>query len=295
MDARSMKGIAFAPGHISAFFEPVYSQQGGEHSGSRGAGIVISLGAISQVTITPTSPQKIDVQINGKPSPAPVTKLALDYLISDTPLRITVNTLVDLPVSQGFGMSAAGALSTTLALANLLNLPRENAIKAAHYAEVQLHTGLGDVLASSFGGIEIRRKAGIPPWGMLEHIPGKYDIVLCVIGKKIETKKILTDTVKLDEIASYGRYCTKKLLQKPTLEHLFSLAWEFTQKIGLADKTVLHAIEAANRYGMASMCMLGNSVFAVGDTPMLCKILSSFGKIYYCTVDEKGARVLQEK
>jgi pantoate kinase len=202
---------------------------------------------------------------------------------------------MDLPVSQGFGMSAAGALSTTLALADLLNLPRENAIKAAHYAEVQLHTGLGDVIASSFGGIEIRRKAGLPPWGILEHIPGNYDIVLCVIGEKIETKKILTDSTKVREIASYGRYCTKKLLEKPSLEQLFSLAWEFTRKIDIADKTVLQAIEKANTHGMASMCMLGNSVYAVGDTPALCKILSAYGTVFCCTVDEKGARVLQEK
>jgi pantoate kinase len=290
-----MKGIAFAPGHISAFFEPIYSNQNLDHSGSRGAGIAISLGAISQVVVKPASQQTIAVQINGKPSNAPVTKKALYYLIGDTPLKVTVNTMLDLPVSQGFGMSAASALSSTLALADLLNLPKEDAIKAAHYAEVQLHTGLGDVIASSFGGIEIRRKAGLPPWGMLEHIPGKYDIVLCVIGKKIETRNILTDSVKSSEIASYGRYCTKKLLEKPSLEHLFSLAWEFTQKINLADPTVLQAIETANKHGMASMCMLGNSVFAVGDRPMLCKILSVFGKVFSCTVDERGARVLQEK
>jgi len=289
-----MKGIAFAPGHISAFFEPIYSTHIPDRSGSCGAGITISLGAISQVTIEPAVQQTIAVQINGKPSPAPVTKLAVNFLAGETPLEITVNTLMDLPVSQGFGMSAAGALSSALALADLLNLPRENAIKAAHYAEVQSHTGLSDVIASSFGGIEIRRKAGLPPWGMLEHIPGKYDIVLCVVGKKIETKKILTDIAKLHEIASYGRYCTKKLLQKPTVEQLFSLAWEFTQKTDLADKFVLDAIKAVNRYGMASMCMLGNSIFAVGDTPMLCTILSSFGKIFCCTVDEKGARVLQQ-
>ena len=290
-----MKGIAFAPGHVSAFFEPVYSQQDMDRSGSCGAGISISLGAISQVTIQPAPNQIVTVHINGKPSSAPVTKSALNYLIGATPLSITVNTIMDLPVSQGFGMSAAGALSTTLALADLLNLPRENAIKAAHYAEVQLHTGLGDVIASSFGGIEIRRKAGLPPWGILEHIPGNYDIVLCVIGKKIETKKILTDSTKVREIASYGRYCTKKLLEKPSLEQLFSLAWEFTRKIDIADKTVLQAIEKANTHGMASMCMLGNSVYAVGDTPALCKILSAYGTVFCCTVDEKGARMLQEK
>jgi pantoate kinase len=208
---------------------------------------------------------------------------------------VTVNTVLDLPVSQGFGMSAAGALSAALACADLLSLPRENAVKAAHYAEIQSYTGLGDVIASSFGGIEIRRKAGLPPWGMLEHIPGNYDVVLCVIGKKIETKKILTDVTKVQEIASYGRYCTKKLLEKPSLEHLFSLAWEFTRKIDIADETVLQAIKKANEHGMASMCMLGNSVFAVGDVPSLCKILSIYGEVFCCTVDEKGARLLQEK
>jgi pantoate kinase len=289
-----MKRIAFAPGHISAFFEPVYTGHNMDRSGSRGAGINISLGAVSQVTVKPASQHTIAISINGSSSNAPVTKLALNYLVGEIPLMITVDTMLDLPVSQGFGMSAGGALSSTLALADLLNLPRDKAVKAAHYAEVQLRTGLGDVIASSFGGIEIRREAGLPPWGMLEHIPGKYDIVVCVIGKEIETKKILSDAVRLREIASYGRYCTKKLLEKPSVEHLFSLAWEFTRKIGLADKMMLQAIEAANQYGMASMCMLGNSVFAMGDTPMLCKTLSVFGTVFCCTVDEGAARVLKE-
>jgi pantoate kinase len=290
-----MKGIAFAPGHISAFFEPVYSGQNLDRTGSRGAGITLSLGATSQVAIEPALQQTIIVQINGKLTHAPVTKKALQYLVGNTPLKITIHTVLDLPVSQGLGMSAAGALSSTIAAAEILNVPREHAIKAAHYAEVQLHTGLGDVVASSFGGIEIRRKAGLPPWGMLVHIPGNYDVVICVIGKKIETKKILTDTKKLHEIASNGRYCTKKLLEKPSVERLFSLAWEFTKKINLADTKVLEAIEIAQTHGMASMCMLGNSVFAVGDTPQLCTDLSSFGKVFCCTIDCQGARVLEEK
>lgn len=290
-----MKGIAFAPGHVSAFFEPVYSQQGMDRSGSRGAGLSLSFGAVSQVVVNPALQQAILVYINGKSSNAPVTKLALNYLVGDMPLEITVNTSIDLPVSQGFGMSAAGALSAALALSHLLDRSRENAVKAAHYAEIQSHTGLGDVVASSFGGIEIRRKAGLPPWGLLEHIPGNYDVVLCVIGKKIETKKVLTDSRVLREIASYGQSCTKKLLQKPSLEHLFSLGWEFTQKINLADQLVIQAITAANTQGMASMCMLGNSVFAIGNTPKLCEILSRFGKVFCCTVDTEGARLLHQR
>lgn len=290
-----MKGIAFAPGHISAFFEPVYHEQNADRSGSRGAGLCLSSGAVSQVIVKPASHHSITVNINGRLSTAPVTKLALNCLTRDTSLSISVNTIIDLPVSQGFGMSAAGAFSSTLALSDLLGLSKENALKAAHYAEVQSRTGLGDVIASSFGGIEIRREAGLPPWGLLEHIPGTYDVVICVIGKKMETKKILSDSTKIHEIASYGRYCTKKILQRPTIEHLFSLGWEFTRKIGLGNKTVLQAIESANRHGMASMCMLGNSVFAIGDTAMLCKVLSSFGTVSCCSIDETGARVLHEK
>jgi len=43
---------------------------------------------------------------------------------------------------------------------------------------------------------------------------------------------------------------------------------------------------------MASMCMLGNSIFASGETDNLCKILSSYGKVFVCSVDECGARIL---
>ncbi len=288
-----MKAAAFAPGHISGFFEPIYQNKNADRSGSRGAGINISLGATSQVTVKSSVYQTVDISLNNKKADTSVTKLAIKHLLGDTPLHITVNTELDLPTGQGFGMSGAGALGSTIALAKLLHIPKEEALKSSHYAEVALHTGLGDVLASSFGGIEIRREAGLPPWGIIEHIPGKYDVVVCIIGKEIDTKKILSDPAKINEIASYGRYCTKKILEKPSIENLFSLSQTFTKKIELADEKVLEAIDAANHHGMASMCMLGNSVFAIGDTEALCKTLTAFGKVYVCSVDQCGARVLE--
>ena len=110
-----------------------------------------------------------------------------------------------------------------LLLADLLSLPRDDAVKAAHYAEVQLRTGLGDVIASSFGGIEIRREAGLPPWGMLEHIPGIYDMVVCVIGKEIETKKILSDAARLSEIAIVSDGIVQKNCSRSLLLNTFFL------------------------------------------------------------------------
>jgi pantoate kinase len=288
-----MKAVAFAPGHISGFFEPVYMKQDITRTGSRGAGINISLGAISEVNAEAATKQRVDIFINNKKTSAPVMHLALRHLIGDNPLKVVVNTELQLPIGQGFGMSAAGALSASLALGKIVGSSNVDALKASHFAEVKLRTGLGDVLASSFGGVEIRKEAGLPPWGMIEHIPGLYELVLCVIGKQLDTKKILSDTVKAKDIVNYGRYCTKKLLEKPSFENFFSLSQLFTKNTNLADKKVLESIKAADQFGMASMCMLGNSVFAAGKTDKLCETLSKFGKVYVCTVDECGARVIE--
>jgi len=287
-----MKKKVFCPGHISGFFEPVYIQNDYSRSGSRGAGVSITLGAISEVTAIPSTLQNIEVYINGKKSPAPVTKLALKYLIGTNKLNIVVKTKLDLPMGQGFGMSGAGALSSSLALAKICGLSDSDALKSAHFAEVNQKTGLGDVVSSFIGGFEIRKTPGIPPWGFIEHIPGKFDIVICIIGKKIETKKILSDKRKLNTISEYGRFCTKKILENPSVENIFCLSNIFSKKTNLADKKIIQAIDSCKGIGHASMCMLGNSIFAIGKTNEIAKKLSIFGTIYICSVDSTGFRLL---
>ena len=287
-----MKVTAFAPGHISGFFEPIYNQDLA-HTGSRGAGINIYLGAVSEVIAETSTKQDFEVYVNNRKSAAPVIKVALKYMLGDNPIRVIVKTSLDLPTKQGFGMSAAGALSATYALAEVIGVSKNDAMKASHFAEVQLRTGLGDVIASCFGGVEIRKSAGLPPWGIIEHIPGKYDLVLCVVGKKLDTKKILSDSSKANKIIEYGKFCIKKLLENPSIENFFTMSQIFTKETNLADKNVINAINAANKCGMVSMCMLGNSVFAIGKTNELCKTLSAFGKIFVCSVDEYGARILE--
>ena len=138
----------------------------------RGAGINLSLGAFSEVTVSRSTKQDIRVYINDREADARVTKLALRNIIKDSPLKVTVKIKQELPEGQGFGMSAASSLSASYALSSLLGLSKIDAIKAAHSAEVQLRTGLGDVIASAFGGIEVRREPGLPPWGFIEHIVG---------------------------------------------------------------------------------------------------------------------------
>ena len=284
---------AFAPGHISGFFEPVFYLNDLIRTGSRGAGVSISLGALSEVIVEESQIGGIQVFVNGRRSPAYVTNLAIKYIIGNNPLNVIVRTQLDLPIGQGFGMSAAGALSSCLALCKCLGLPREDALKAAHMAEVQLRTGLGDVLSSFFGGLELRKSPGLPPWGLIEHIPANFDIVLCVIGKKLDTKKVLNNPILVKKIGEYGRICTKKLLENPSIENFFYQSQFFTKKTGLADKKVLQAIDSISNNGLASMCMLGNSVFAIGRTEDLTKALSKYGQVYVTSVDCIGARIIQ--
>ncbi len=285
---------AYAPGHISGFFEPVFHLNDLIRTGSRGAGVSISLGALSEVIVEESHTTNIKIYINDKKSSAQVTNLALKYIIGNNPLTVVVRTHLDLPIGQGFGMSAAGALSSCLAVCKCLGLSSENALKAAHMAEVQLRTGLGDVVSSFFGGLEIRKSPGLPPWGFIEHIPGNFDIVLCVIGKKIDTKKILSNDFIVKKISEYGRLCTKKLLENPSIENFFYQSQIFTKKTDLADKKTLQAIDLVKNFGVASMCMLGNSIFAAGKTKEISRVLSVFGKVYICCIDEYGAKILEE-
>ena len=265
-----------------------------EKTGSRGAGINLSLGAVSEVEVKESEIQILEFFINNKNCDSPVVRLAFNHLVGVQPLHITVHTNLDLPVGQGFGMSAASAVSASYALAKILGISNQEAMKAAHFAEIQLKTGLGDVIASCFGGIEIRKEAGLPPWGMIEHIPGSLDLVLCVIGDQLDTSKILSDREKIIDISHYGKYCIKKLLDNPTIENLFSMSQLFTKKTRLAESRVNEAIDVAKNYGTGSMCMLGNSLFAYGDTDKLSRALSNFGKVYICKVDQYGAHVIRK-
>jgi pantoate kinase len=286
------KQQAFAPGHISGFFEPVIDKENIDRTGSRGSGLSISSGATSTVKIKPSTSQKIITRINQTPTRMPVTILAVKKLVANQPIHIDINTQVTLPPGQGFGMSAAGALSTTLALAHLLEKPFESALSAAHFAEVSLQTGLGDVIGSSFGGIEIRKKAGLPPWGLIEHIPGAYPVVLCIIDKKISTQSILTNPSHMKKIQKYGNLCTNKILENPSMENMFTLAKWFAIQTGLISPNIQSALESIKNHANASQCMLGNSIFAIGDTEKIVQKLSNFGEVFISSVDKQGARLV---
>ncbi|MDH4123888.1 MAG: pantothenate kinase, partial [Thermoplasmata archaeon] len=179
------RASAFCPGHITAFFEICDSAAEPLKRGSRGAGLCISLGARSTVSVQEASWQQITVRIDGKESDAPVTKESLASIIGEGKLNIEVDTVLELPMEQGFAMSAAGALSATYALCDAMKIDQRRAFRAVHIAEVNNRTGLGDVAGIYAGGMEIRLEPGMPPNGVVESIDAVSEIVLSVLGPSI--------------------------------------------------------------------------------------------------------------
>jgi pantoate kinase len=286
-----MKARAFCPGHITGFFE-ICRADSVLATGSRGAGLCTTLGALSDVSLDTSDTQTINIEIDRVPREAEVTRQAVKRLIQERPVEVHIETFLDLPESQGFGMSAAGALSSCLAIAHLMGIDRQNAFEAAHAAEVECGAGLGDVSAIHRAGVTIREIPGLPPIGRVQRIEEAPDIVLAVVGPPIKTSGMLSDPAFAARINRSGSERVSDLLSHPTLQNLMRLASSFALETRLAQGSVLEAMEAASAAGDASMVMLGSSVFSVGRTEELESILREHGDVKRCGVDVEGVRIV---
>ena len=311
MSVQPARAAAFCPGHVTGLFSIHDGDPDPLRRGSRGAGFSLSQGVLTYVEVEPAESLSIDVLVDKAPAEAPVTREALTLLLREAvrdakvPLnkdatkgskaRIAVRAWSDvhLPVSQGFGMSAAGALSATLALARCLRMGRSEALRAAHAADVTKRGGLGDVVGASVGGFEIRTAPGVPPFGATTSFMGYGDAVLCVVGGELETKVVLTDPAKRASINAAGEKRLAELLKAPTQETFLLKSQEFARESGLLAPALERAIVAAKPYGHASMSMLGNSLFAFGNVPKLVDALEPHGEVRVVPVSDAGARLVE--
>lgn len=285
---------AFAPGHITGFFEICDAPVDLLHRGSRGAGVNLSLGILTTVRVEEAVRQRISIRLNGMVSDAATTRRALHELTGRRKLMVEVDSDVQLPVGQGLGMSAAGALSAALALAGALGLPHSlyQAAAAAHRAEVLERTGLGDISGQLRGGWELRVRPGLPPYGCVDRILAPaMEMAVCVAGRPVPTKGVLSDPAKRRVVNRAGRRCMAAMLARPTLDRFFELSFDFARQTGLASKESLMLVEEirARGLGMAGVSMIGNTVFAIGDIGELKELMKPYGRVFHCRTDLGGA------
>ena len=230
--------------------------------------------------------------MDGRRQEAEVTRSVAAALLQGERVDVTVESFLDLPVSAGFGMSAAGALSAAFAIAEIVERPPEDAFAAAHLAELKHRTGLGDVAALTRGGMTFRRREGLPPHGQVDRIEYYGEIVAAVVGGDMSTAEVLGDPARREDIVEAGRSCCRELGLDPTAERFFRLSRRFTDRSGIAGPRVHQALDAADGLGTASMIMLGNSVFACGHLDAIQERWAFLGPTFRLGLDYIGPRVL---
>jgi len=252
---------AFAPGHVTGIFRPEMTRRDPRGRGSVGAGIVLELGAFAEARFVPGRRTALRVLGDG-PGPWPISEDVARRLAPRRPGRLTVRLMHELPVGQGFGMSAAGALATALAVQALAGGSRSRAVEVAHLADLFGGGGLGGVAAILGGGLEVRTRAGVPPLGRVAHRVFEPRLFVGVVGGPIPSPSVLGDPRALRRIAAASHGWERTMDGDP--EVFLGLSERFTDRAGLASPAVRSVVRALRRRGAwAAQAMFGESFFAV--------------------------------
>ncbi len=294
MPADRISAKAFAPAHITGFFE-VHDNIDPLRKGSIGCGIVLHEGIETTVSCG-EGIEKTTVLLDGVEVKGSTIRTVVESL-TDRPVKVECKA--DIPIESGLGASGAGALGTAYALncALELNLTASKLNQIAHVAEVKNSSGLGDVAAQSLGGVVIRKTPGAPGIGNYDRIPVKEQDIWCVVLGELSTSSVLSNREAVESINLAGRSAMQRLMEKPTLENFMLCSRDFTVNTGLADNTITDIMETVeSKGGIASQAMLGNTVFAVArETEADEKItdaLSEYGEVLNYKINTGSIKII---
>jgi len=301
------KATAFSPAHITGFFQIFDQPENPLFKGSRGAGVSLTKGVKTTVLAGKSTKKLVEIKINGKTTEtAEVSKRVVGAFLSlaGTNCRLLVEHEVEVPIGCGLGSSGAGALSLALALNKLLGLElsKFEAAQVAHVAEAKCRTGLGTVIAETFGGMEIRASPGAPGIGEVKPVAvdGNY-VVACLPFGPLSTRKALTDPKLHQVINRHGGKLVDELVRKPHVREFLRLSRDFAESTSLITDRMRKVLTDADDEGfVCSMAIFGETVFSLVRQDEVRKLLRIFRKhkqshhgIIKSEIDFKGARVLK--
>jgi len=299
---------AFAPCHITGFFQIFDQSTSALYAGSKGAGVSLDRGVKTIVKIAKTSVDPLQISINGliSNSASVSERVVSDFLLRFDKMRnskIVIEHQVGVPIGAGFGTSGAAALSSALALNEVfsLGLSKTEAAQVAHVAEVECKTGLGTVIAETVGGLEIRVKPGAPGIGEIRRVPAPEDAtVACLVFGPLSTRKVLSDEETRRRVNELGGKLVEKLIEDSGISNFMRLSRQFAEHVGLITdriRCVLNETDEASF--VCSMPMFGESVFAIVERESLGELKKIFLKygseqqIVISGIDFEGARLLR--
>jgi len=296
---------AFAPGHLTGFFQICDTPEDPLLKGARGAGLSITKGIRTKVTAEPANRPSSNIILNGNVThDAIVSENVLDKMItlSGKPHRIEIKHEAQIPIGSGFGASGGGALSLALALNKALDLglSRTESARVAHVAEIECKTGLGTVLAELSGGFGVIAKPGGPGVGETVRFRHADDLAaVCLHIGPISTKKALSNQGLRSRINELGGRYVDELHRDQTVNMFMELSRRFAEHVGLITPRLRAVLERTDAEGIpCTMAMFGETVFSLVEGERVEKLAEIFHtaapskEIMVTEIDERGARVL---
>jgi pantoate kinase len=303
---------ASAPAGISSFFEICDITRDGkpienlELVGARGGGFAIQKGVTTEVSISKSKANNISVFINGHIAPeAETTSTVTQMLLSKSSefFDVSIHHKVAVPIGAGFGSSAAGALTTSLALSKALNLKLTyNEIgRIAHVAEVECKTGLGTVGPLMLGGCVITIEPGAPGISVIDRIPLRDDyMIVAGVFQSIPTKQVLMSAGRRLEVNRNGQKTLAAILAEPSVENFMTCCFDFAEKAGFMTERLRKLARLAEKAGAVGVAqnMVGEAVHALTSKENAVYVAEAFKrvlpkeKVLVSSIDFQGARLV---
>jgi pantoate kinase len=307
-----MKARAFSPAGISSFFQACLWDSKGELLedpaliGSKGGGVVIKKGVITELEAFPSDKTTIKVFINNKLTPnAHTTKTAVELVLKEVELayEVTIRHQIEVPISAGYGTSGAGALSSVIALNDLLELKlsKNDIGRIAHVAEVECRTGLGSISGILNGGLVLVKVPGVDGLFKTEQIAINPEWkALTALVSPIRTRGVISSHEALRKINEYGEITLRSIMENPTVEHFFKSCKDFAINTGLMSVLIKKMTDAAVENGAlgATQNMIGDAMHAIVEPRFLTSVVAALGnyinkeKIIVSDIDLNGPKLL---
>lgn len=211
------------PLHVTGFWRPIY-RENPLYTGSLGAGVNISVKTVFRARRSSTK----ELYLNGSRMRGVD---AVEHVFTRIPCGVRIEAETKAPLGAGYGLSGALALGVSIAATIICReeTTLEESAARAHVAEVVSKTGLGDVIAEYYGGLEVRTKPGPPGIGSIVKIPVDpgVRVVTVVLGRWATRNMLSKYTPELSRIAENA---LEKLLSHPSLDLFIELSQLFTRR-----------------------------------------------------------------
>ena len=239
------------PLHVTGLWLPV-REHGLTWSGSLGAGLLLEPPAVARVERCGRGTGRCGVRVvaegrvlDGEPS----VVLEL-YRLEPAASRLRVTVELPVPLGVGYAASAAVALGVAVGYAVAAGMTIEEGARLAHMAEVAAGTGLGDVVAMTYGrGLELRLGHGAPGAARVESVAAWGPVVAAETGAPLSTEEMHRGLGERLHALAAPRLA--RLFQSPGLDSFLREAREFSLEAGFVDEELARRLDGLVEAGLA--------------------------------------------